>query len=366
MSPALYPNGIPALEKWYRDRKKLREVPKHRWELIEPFSESPIYKKSPKYRSMVYSTPSFLGMPLKTATRPPLDIVNEAACPIEGVNGLLFKGPTDLVTWHTRTVRAFYQHQFAKVRKEDIDNDYWRHDYPYGPRKLEVVGPYNNVYGNPYVQYRIPKGTPEVLNFNKPLLTQAFVVQWENHVKNLRGQWSEDVDDEREGAMEQLAGEWAKEFILSSSQMFEKHPWRGNLHRSPKLFYEAFQEKLDAIDREVQRAWHVIWVLDWEIKNKVNNLAVGEFSPLYCCPNIKCFCGNKPRRLQKISQLDSFSLDLPISQRASLYWVDFFSDKRSMIQDPTWVDYHPKDYYKSRNSPKDSYMLRSEINAYLQ
>ena len=83
-----------------------------------------------------------------------------------------------------------------------------------------MLGPYNNAS---YVQYRIPKGNQEAINFNKPLLTQAFVVEWEKHVVNLKGQWSEDVDDEKKGAMEHLAGEWVKEFMLSSTKIIRQN-----------------------------------------------------------------------------------------------------------------------------------------------
>ena len=175
MSPALFPNGIPALDQWYRDREKLREVNRTRY---------------PTNRSTMFVMPSFLGVSLNPAIKPPEKLVDTAVEPIEGIKGLQYETPQELLDWHDKTVKTFFRGQSDNLAQGMIGPLHWQDNYTKGPRALEVLGPWDG-----FITYRIAsmydydpstymgKG----LNFNRPLQTQAFSPQWELHLDTLKG-----------------------------------------------------------------------------------------------------------------------------------------------------------------------------------
>ena len=347
MSPALFPNGIPALDQWYRDREKLREVNRTRY---------------PPNRSTMFVTPPFLGVLLNPALKPPEKIVDTAKGPIEGIKGLQYETPQELLDWHDKTKKAFFLGQTDNLAQAVTGPLHWQENYTKGPRALEVLGPWDGI-----LTYRIPsmyeqsKYMGKGLNFNIPLRTQALHDEWEDHLAIVFGEIDDTGEKEElvNGEYQKLAGEWAKQFILSSTKMWERHEWRGIVPGQPRLFNQVFQDKLGKLRREISRASHVLNSLEWEKEYPLDrpSLAVGADGPIYRCKVRKCFCGNQPWMIRKDYQTHAFEAWWPTSHRFRLSWINMSTGKKLCIEDPTSIDYDAEQYYKSMERRKTKFRV---------
>ena len=343
MDPPRFPNGIPALTQWY-----------------QTINEEKLQKKLNKqavFSSVIYVMPSFLGV---SAIKPPEKLVDTAVEPIQGIKGLQYETPQELLDWHDKTVKTFFRGQSDNLAQGVIGPLHWQDNYTKGPRALEVLGPWDG-----FITYRIAsvyeqsKYMGKGLNFNRPLQTQAFAPQWEIHLDTLWG-WIEEVEGKEElvpGEIHNLAGEWAKQFILSSTKMWEHHAWRGILPGQPRLFNQVFQDKHEKLRREVLRGCHVLNSLDWEENNPIANLAVGADGAIFKCKVRKCFCGNQPWMIQKDFQTSAFEAWWPTSHRFRLSWIDMSTGQKLDIEDPTSIDYNPEQYYESLEKRKKLFRL---------
>ena len=272
------------------------------------------------------------GVSLRRATKPPMNLVQEVTAPIVRENGTIFSAGSTLM-WKRRVIGTFYQDQVAKVRDRGYGPREWRDSYTRGPAVHMLINGEVQLQG---------------IALNRVLSLQTNLEMWQNHQKI---NWKE---------IKQLKKQWAKQHVISSSKSWERHPWRGTIARTPVISHESFRDKLEVLEREQLRAEHVVGVLEWE-SNHLPFIFDNQNtrSNLYQCGVKKCFCGNEVWFLTYDSY-DLTSQHIPPhavvqgGEAHDIYYIDLSDVSTGLsrldgriIEDPTRIDYDPKEYYKT-------------------